>query len=133
MTETYDLEEQTEPEQFTVEQEDTKLSTDVYKKLKEEKKYQKYITSLKKKEKPKHKACFHRVNNVNHYYCDGCNELTHEEQSKLIYNKDGEFAYCYKCLKERYPNYTPVRLATTVSKTDMLSNHADTKYNKGFK
>ena len=66
----YDLEEQQEPEQFTEEQEDTKLSKDVYNYLKEKKKFDKLNT---KPQKEKHKATFHRINNINHYICDNCN------------------------------------------------------------
>lgn len=126
----YDLEEQQEPEQFTEEQEETKLSKDVYQYLKEKKKFDKLHS---KPQKEKHKATFHRINNINHYICDNCKEPTPEENGSLIYKATGEFFYCKKCLKELYPNYRHVKLVTSSSKTDFLSNHFDTKYNKGFK
>lgn len=127
----YDLEEQTEPEQFTEETEDTP-SKEVYKRLREQKKAQKHYEALNKKKATKHKAVFHRVNNQNHYVCDHCGKTIQEELGKLMYNAKGEFFYCNECIKELYPNYKPVTLITTMSKTSFMSNNFETKYSKGF-
>ena len=125
----FDLEEQMEPEQFS-EEPDAPVSKDVYKILKEKRKYEELHN---KKQKAKHKATFHRINNINHYVCDHCGTPFKEKLGgSLIYNKSGEFAYCTKCLKELYPDYRPVYLANTMSKSTMLCNDFETKYNKGF-
>lgn len=123
-----DLEEQMEPEQFVPDDSADKPLKEVYKFLKQQKKYEK----LNKKQEAKHKATFHRINNANHYTCDKCGENYPEYEGSLIYNNKGEFAYCSKCLKELYPNYRKVHLATRVSKTDLLNNHWETKYNNGL-
>lgn len=133
MVSDFDLDEQLEPEQFdTVE--DDKPSKEVYKQLKEQKKIEKHYEKLNKEKvkKEKHKAKFHRINNANHYVCDKCGEVYEESQGSLMYNKDGEFAYCSKCLKELYPNYKKVNITGTLKKTDYLNNHWDTKYSTGI-
>lgn len=105
------------------------ISRDVRKKLSMQKKIQKYNDKLESK----HKAVFHRINNENFYTCDNCNTNFKEAiGGKLMYNKDGEFAYCNECVKKLYLNYKPVFLANTKSKTKLLSNNFETQYSKGF-
>lgn len=123
MVEQYDLEEQQEDEQFTVE-EDEGPSNEVKQYLREQKLYEKQ----KKKEESKHRAKFTRLNNQNGYICDRCGQPYIQENGSLIYSKDGEFAYCRDCLKVLYPNYRPIKLTGTVNKLDYRSNHCDTQY-----
>ena len=126
----FDLEDQQEPEQFQ-EEDSGPPSKEVYKILKEQKRQEKLHNQ---RQKEKHKATFHRINNINHYVCDHCNTPFEEKNGgHLMYNASGEYAYCNKCLKELYPNYKPIHLTTTMSKLDHFSNHADLKYSKGFK
>lgn len=123
MTETVDLEEQQEPEQFVVE-DNTEMSREVKQHLREQKAYEK----LKKKEEQKHKARFSRKDNMNGYLCDRCGNHFAEEDGSLIYKKEGEFAYCKECLKVLYPNHTFIKLLGSSKKLDFRSNHYDTKY-----
>lgn len=132
MTE-YDLDEQMEEEQFVAEDLDEKPSKEVYRQLKEQKKREAYYEKQNKKNAvEKHRARFTRQNNLNHYICDRCGEIFEEGKGSLMYNSKGEFAYCATCTKELYPNYRPIRLFGTKSKSDFMSNHYDTKYFKGF-
>ena len=124
----YDLEEQQEEEQFIVEDNDAP-SKSINKFLREQKRYEK----LNQKKEAKHKAKFTRQDHQNCYVCDNCGKTYKEEYGALIYKHSGEFAYCKDCLKELYPNYKPIKLATTIKKTDFMSNHADVAYSKGFK
>ena len=130
----YDLEEQQEPEQFTAEDtSEQKKSKEVYKLLRERKRYEAQQQKHNKAQQQKHKAVFHRINNINHYVCDNCGEPFPEKQGgSLIYNKNGEFFYCRQCLKELYPNYRPIHLTTTISKSKLLSNNFEEQYSKGF-
>lgn len=123
----FDLEEQQEPEQFSVEQDD-KPSKEVRKLIREQKKKEK----ANKKVEEKHRAKFTRVNHQNCYICDNCGKAYKEEEGTLMYNMSGEYAYCKECLKLLYPNYKICRLAGTHKKTDLLSNHADTQYFSGI-
>ena len=128
----YDLDEQMEPEQFT-EEDDLTPSKDVYRKLREQRRAQKYYEAKNKKIAAKHKAVFHRIDNQNHYVCDNCGKTTKETEGSLMYSAKGEHFYCSDCLKELYPNYRPIKLSTTVSKTSFMSNNFESQYNKGFK
>ena len=133
--ESLDLEDQQAPEQFV--EEDSSLATvskEVYQMLKEQKKREKYYAKINEAKNKKHKAQFHRINNINHYVCDEC-KIPFEEKTggALMYSSQGEFAYCNKCLKEKYPNYKRIYLATTVSKSSMLSNNFESQYSKGFR
>lgn len=123
MIDQYDLEEQQEPEQF-VEEEQGELSAKAKRFIKEQKLYEK----LKAKEDTKHKAKFVRVDNQNGYLCNNCGKPYLQENGSLIYNKNGEFAYCKECLKQLYPNYKPIKLIGTINKLDFRSNHCDTQY-----
>ena len=127
----FDLEEQLEPEQFT-EDSDDRPSKEVYKQLREQKRREAYYEKHNKAVQQKHKARFTRQNNLNHYICDRCGEVFEEGKGSLMYKSEGEFAYCAACTKELYPNYKPIRLFGTKSKSDFMSNHYDTKYFKGF-
>lgn len=128
----YDLDEQMEPEQFTADLDDTP-SKEVYRKLREQKRAQKLYEVQNKKAANKHKAVFHRINNQNHYVCDNCGKTVKESNGSLIYSAKGEHFYCSDCLKELYPDYRPIKLSTTVSKTSYMSNNFESQYNKGFK
>lgn len=128
----YDLDEQMEPEQFTEDLDDTP-SKEVYHKLREQKRAQKLYEIQNKKTANKHKAVFHRINNQNHYVCDNCGKTVKESNGSLIYSAKGEHFYCSDCLKELYPDYRPIKLSTTVSKTSYMSNNFESQYNKGFK
>lgn len=128
----YDLEDQQEKEQFTEESTSTP-SKDVLKYMKEQKRFEKHNLIKQKTAKTKEKAVFTRIENQNHYICYACGQPFKEEDISLMYGSYGERAYCHECAKKHYPNYKPIRLFTTMSKTDFMSNHADTKYNKGFK
>ena len=128
----YDLDEQMEPEQFT-EEDDLTPSKDVYRKLREQRRAQKYYEAKNKKTVTKHKAVFHRIDNQNHYVCDNCGKTVKEIEGSLMYSAKGEHFYCLDCLKELYPNYRPIKLSTTVSKTSFMSNNFESQYNKGFK
>lgn len=123
MVEQYDLEEQQESEQFSPE-ESQEPSGKVKMYLREKKLYEKQYH----KEMSKHKATFRRVQNQNGYVCDHCGKEFPQEEGTLMYNRNGEFAYCKECLKELYPNYKHIKLAGTMNKADRLSNHYDTKY-----
>lgn len=124
----YDLEEQQQEEQFKVEEEEAP-SKNINKFLREQRQYEK----LNQKKESKHKAKFTRQNNQNCYVCDNCGKIYNEENGSLMYSSKGEFAYCKACLKELYPNYKHIKLATTIKKTELFSNHADVQYSKGFK
>ena len=124
----YDLEEQQEEEQFKIEEDETP-SKSINKFLREQRQYEK----LNQKKETKHKAKFTRQDNQNCYVCDNCGKVYKEEYGSLMYSSKGEFAYCKDCLKELYPNYKPIKLATTTKKIDFMSNHADVAYSKGFK
>lgn len=123
MVEQYDLEEQQEDEQFTIDEEDGP-SSEVKQRLRELKLYEKQ----KKKEESKHRATFTRIDNQNGYICDRCGQPYIQEHGSLIYSNKGEFAYCKECLKVLYPNYRHIKLAGTVNKLDYRSNHCDTQY-----
>lgn len=123
MTEQFDLEEQQEQEQFSLE-DNQEPSGKVKMYLREKKLYEKQYH----KETSKHRATFKRIKNQNGYVCDNCGKEFMQEEGTLMYKKDGEFAYCKDCLKELYPNYRHIKLAGTVNKADRLSNHYDTKY-----
>ena len=123
MTEQYDLEEQQEPEQF-VEENSEELSSKARQFIREQKLYER----LKKKEDDKHKARFARQDNQNGYICDNCGKFHIQEEGSLIYKREGEFAYCKECLKQLYPNYTPIKLVGSINKLDFRSNHSDTQY-----
>lgn len=131
----FDLEDQQEPEQFIAEDtSEQRKSKEVTKLLRERKQYESYQQKHNKTQQQKHKATFHRINNINHYVCDKCGKPFPERQGgSLIYNRNGEFAYCYSCLKELYPNYKPIHLTTTISKSKLLSNNFEEQYSKGFK
>lgn len=123
MSEQYDLEEQQEEEQFTLE-EDEGPSSEVRRYLKEQKLYEKQ----KQKDIVKHKAKFTRLNNQNGYICDNCGKPHIQEDGSLIYNKNGEFSYCKDCLKILYPTYKHIKLVGTLNKLDYCSNHYDVQY-----
>lgn len=131
----FDLEDQQEPEQFIAEDtSEQRKSKEVSKLLRERKQYESYQQKHNKAQQQKHKATFHRINNTNHYVCDNCGKPFPESTGgSLIYRHSGEFAYCLDCLKELYPNYRPIRLATTISKTKLCSNNFEAQYSKGFK
>ena len=125
----YDLQEQQEAEQF--ESEDTSaepLSKEVYQYLRDKKKYEAYNAKLNKKKETKHKATFTRVDNQNSYICDNCGKAYREDEGKLIYKREGEFAYCKECYKKLYPNMKFIKLTSTIKKSDFMSNHCDTDY-----
>lgn len=129
----YDLEDQQESEQFVEDSREDKPSKEAAKFLKEQKRALKHYEQLDKKQASKHKATFHRIDNQNHYVCDNCGTTYPEEKGALMYNAKGEYAYCSNCLKELYPNYKPIKLSTTLSKTRFMSNNFESQYNKGFK
>ena len=126
-----DYEEEIEPEQFKEEQ-NTMPSKEAYKVLKAQKKLDAIRNKSNATKEEKHKAKFHRLDNMNHYECDNCGQIFKEEEGSLMYKATGEFAYCPKCLKELYPDYKKVKLATAMSKTKLLSNNWDTKYFNGL-
>ena len=128
----YDLEEQTEPEQFKEEEPEPRLSKEVYMHLKEQERAKKHYERLNKKP-VKHKATFHRIDNQNHYVCDHCGKTVKEDDGSLMYSCKGEYFHCAQCTKELYPNYRHIKLATTTSKTNYMSNDFESKYDKGFK
>ena len=121
-----------EPEQF-IEEQDEKPSKEVYKQLREQRKREQLQEKHNKEQAKKHRATFHRVNNVNCYKCDNCGKVfEHDKEGSLIYKNTGEYAYCGECLKKLYPNYRRIRLAGSISKTDALSNHWDIAYFSGL-
>lgn len=125
--EEYDLEEQTQKEQFA--EEDLGLpSKEARKQLKELEQYEKQIEKQNKLLKSKKVARLIRQNNMNYYECDNCGELFQEDVGSLIHKKEGEFAYCSNCLKILYPKYKKVHLFNSVKKSDFLNNHNDTQY-----
>ena len=139
-----DILDEQEPDDFEVE-DDQRLSKEVYKQLKEQKQFYKKINEKQiNKEKKQHRATFTRKDNKNQYVCDYCGKTTEEEDGSIIYCKGynksgprdkeyGEYFYCNDCLKIIYPGHTNVKLASMVKKSDYMSNHADTRYSKGFK
>lgn len=110
----YDLEEQQEPEQFTEEQ-TTKLSKEVYKRLKEQKKVQKQLDELKKKE-AKHIPSSKVVDNKVFYICDNCSKEIASTETKRVFGRTGEYAYCLNCFKELYPEYKVRKLSSVVTR-----------------
>lgn len=123
---------------FETEEQEELISKDVYKRLKQEKQYNKYLQQeQKEKEKLQHKAKFTRKNNENCYICDNCGKIYPEQDGVLMYRKQdsryGEFAYCDDCLKKLYPNYKKVKLFGMIKKTDYRDNHCDLQYSKGFR
>lgn len=115
----YDLEEQLVPEQFVEEDtENTKLSYEAYKKLKEYKKRVKYYEKLNKQTLAKHKPTIHKINSTPYYICDKCKISFKKSQGSLIQNKEGSFFYCDKCSKELYPTYKKVFILDNLKKND---------------
>lgn len=100
----YDLEDQQEKEQFEEDKQDT-VSKEVYQKLKEQKRYQKYYEMKNKLAALKHKAKIIKKNGIDYYTCDHCKKQYKKINITLMYSAKGEYAYCSDCVKELYPNY----------------------------